>query len=88
MTMLLLLLAVSCGRKEQTGTPYILYEIHGTVTDSDGNPLSGIRVMSGTSEPVYTSEGSDTGGAGWLRCFRPLWKVSSFIVRICSDNLR
>lgn len=57
MTMLLLLLAVSCGRKEQTGTPYILYEIHGTVTDSDGNPLSGIRVMSGTSEPVYTSSG-------------------------------
>ncbi len=50
-----ILLAVSCGRKENPGTPYILYEIHGRVVDADGNPLKGIKVFSGTAEAAYTS---------------------------------
>ena len=49
------LLAVACGRKENPGLPYILYEIHGTVVDQDGNPLEGIKVISGTSEAALTS---------------------------------
>ncbi len=49
------LLAVSCGRKDNAGTPYILYEIHGEVRDADGNPLHRIKVRSGSSESVETS---------------------------------
>ena len=49
------LLAVSCGRKESPGTPYILYEIHGTVVDQTGKPLEGIKVTSGSSEADMTS---------------------------------
>lgn len=50
-----ILLAVSCGRKENPGAPYILYEVHGNVVDIDGNPLKGIKVYSGTAEAAYTS---------------------------------
>ena len=50
-----LLLAVSCSEKKTIGNPYILYEIHGVVTDQDGNPLKGIYVSSGNSEADITS---------------------------------
>ena len=50
-----LFLAVSCGRKENPGTPYILYEIHGNVVDQAGKPIEGIKVTSGSSEADMTS---------------------------------
>ena len=50
-----ILLCASCSNKENPGTPYILYEIHGTVVDQDGQPLKDIKVTSGTTDPVYTS---------------------------------
>jgi putative lipoprotein (rSAM/lipoprotein system) len=52
---LAVLLAISCGRKDNAGTPYILYEIHGEVRDAEGNPLHRIKVRSGSSESVETS---------------------------------
>ena len=45
---------MSCS-KEQIGEPYILFEIHGTVMDTEGNPLPGINVTSGLSEVQKTN---------------------------------
>lgn len=45
----------SCSKKKTIGSPYILYEIHGTVTDMDGKPLQGISVSSGESGSDLTS---------------------------------
>ena len=45
----------SCSKKKTIGSPYILYEIHGTVTDGDGNFLKGISVSSGESGSDVTS---------------------------------
>jgi len=50
-----LLLAVGCSGKKTIGNPYILYEIHGVVTDADDNPLEGIEVYSADSEKDVTS---------------------------------
>lgn len=47
-------MAASCD-KEQTGDPYMLFEIHGTVVDSEGNPLKGIHVTSGLSDAQTTN---------------------------------
>lgn len=47
-------MAASCD-KEQVGDPYMLFEIHGTVVDSDGNPLKGIHVTSGLSDAQTTN---------------------------------
>lgn len=49
------LLAVSCSSKKTIGNPYILYEIHGTVTDPQGVPVSGIAVSSGDMGSDVTS---------------------------------
>jgi putative lipoprotein (rSAM/lipoprotein system) len=47
-------MAASCD-KEQVGDPYMLFEIHGTVVDSEGNPLKGIHVTSGLSDAQTTN---------------------------------
>lgn len=54
-----LLLAVSCSEKKTIGNPYILYEIHGTVMDSEGNPIKGISVYSGDSQIDVTSSNGE-----------------------------
>ena len=51
----LLTLFVSCSKYEQIGNEYILFEIHGTVTDVEGNPIEGIKVSGGTTTEVYTN---------------------------------
>lgn len=48
-------IASSCS-KEQVGDSYMLFEIFGTVTDQDGNPLEGIQVSSGFSETQSTNK--------------------------------
>ena len=50
-----LILLSSCSKKKTIGSPYILYEIHGIVTDDGGTPLKGISVYSGNSEADVTS---------------------------------
>ena len=50
----IVMMAASCN-KEQVGDPYMLFEIHGTVVDTDGNPLRGIRVTSGLSDAQTTN---------------------------------
>ena len=45
---------MSCS-KEQIGEPYILFEIHGTVMDTEGNPLHGINVISTVSDVRVTN---------------------------------
>lgn len=47
-------MSASCN-KEQIGDPYMLFEVHGTVLDVDGNPLGGILVSSGLSDQQTTS---------------------------------
>lgn len=47
-------LAVSCS-KEQIGDSYMLFEIHGTVMDAEGNPIEGIQVSSGLSDVQSTN---------------------------------
>ena len=47
-------MAASCD-KEQVGDPYMLFEIHGTVVDTEGNPLKGIHVTSGLSDAQTTN---------------------------------
>ena len=44
----------SCS-KEQVGDPYILFEVHGKVTDADGNPIPGIKVLSGVTDAQETN---------------------------------
>lgn len=51
-----LAVSVSCSRQDQSGGEYILFEIHGSVTDQDGNPLEGIIVSSGMSDEVRTNQ--------------------------------
>ena len=48
-------LLFSCSR-EQTGDPYMLFEIHGKVMDADGNPVEGIHVSSGQAEVQTTNK--------------------------------
>ena len=45
---------LSCS-KDQVGDSYILFEIHGKVTDVEGNPLSGINVISTFSDVEVTN---------------------------------
>lgn len=45
---------VSCS-KEQSGEPFMLFEIHGKVMDADGNPLEGIHVISGQADVQKTN---------------------------------
>ena len=56
--LLLCVLAVaassSCS-KEQVGDPYILFEVHGKVTDADGHPIPGIKVFSGVTDAQETN---------------------------------
>ena len=47
LTVSMVLLMASCSSKKTIGNPYILYEIHGTVTDPQGAPVKGISVSSG-----------------------------------------
>ena len=53
-TAFVMLLAASCS-KEQAGDPYMLFEIHGTVVDQEGNPIKGIQVASGLSDVQSTN---------------------------------
>lgn len=55
LTFLMSLFAVSCSSKKTIGNPYILYEIHGTVTDPQGVPVEGIEVSSGDMGSDVTS---------------------------------
>ena len=50
----IIVMAASCD-KEQIGDPYMLFEIHGTVVDTEGNPLKGIHVTSGLSDVQTTN---------------------------------
>lgn len=45
----------SCTQ-EQTGDPYMLFEVHGKVMDADGNPIEGIHVSSGQAEVQTTNK--------------------------------
>jgi putative lipoprotein (rSAM/lipoprotein system) len=54
MLVLVSLMALSCS-KEQIGDPYMLFEIHGTVMDAEGNPIEGIQVTSGLSDAQTTN---------------------------------
>ena len=51
---LLVFLCASCN-KEQIGSPYMLFEVHGKVTDSENNPLPGILVSSGLADVQKTN---------------------------------
>lgn len=51
----LVLLSISCSRKKTIGSPYILYEVHGTVLAPDGLPVEGIIVSTDGAENVQTS---------------------------------
>lgn len=46
--------AASCT-KVQVGDPYMLFEVHGTVRDSEGNPIEGIKVSAGLAEVQSTN---------------------------------
>lgn len=52
---LVALIAVSCSKGELVGDSYMLFEIHGTVTDTDGNPIEGIQVSSAYSDVQSTN---------------------------------
>lgn len=45
---------VACS-KEQSGDPFMLFEIHGKVMDADGNPLAGINVIAGEADVQKTN---------------------------------
>jgi putative lipoprotein (rSAM/lipoprotein system) len=47
---------LSCSSKEQEGDPYILFEVHGKVIDTEANPLQGINIISGYSDVQVTKE--------------------------------
>ena len=49
-TALCALVFVCSCTKEQTGDPYMLFEIHGKVMDMEGNPIKGIQVSSGLAD--------------------------------------
>ena len=51
-------MAASCA-KEQASDPSMLFEVHGKVMDTAGNPLAGIHVSSGTSD-VQTTNANGT----------------------------
>ena len=51
----LALSAISCTKDYKEGSPFILFEVHGTVMDVDGNPIEGIQVSSGTAEVKTTN---------------------------------
>ena len=59
LSVLVALLAVSCSSKKTIGNPYILYEIHGTVTDPQGAPVKGISVSSGDMGSDITSSNGE-----------------------------
>ena len=50
----ILMMAASCA-KEQASDPYMLFEVHGKVMDTAGNPLAGISVSSGLSDVQTTT---------------------------------
>ena len=52
---MMLLSALSCTKDYKEGSPFILFEVHGTVMDADGNPIEGIQVSSGTAETRTTN---------------------------------
>lgn len=54
--LILLCLSISCSRKQTIGSPYILYEIHGTVLAPDGMPVEGIVVSTDGAENVLTTK--------------------------------
>ena len=45
---------MSCS-KEQNGDPFILFEVHGKVIDTAGNPLEGINVIAGQADVQKTN---------------------------------
>lgn len=45
----------SCS-KEQTGNPYMLFEVHGKVVNQEGLPISGIQISSGQADERRTNE--------------------------------
>ena len=49
---------LSC-RKEQIGSPFMLFEIYGRVMDVDANPLEGIHVTSGQSDAQISNRNGD-----------------------------
>lgn len=49
---------MSCS-KEQTGDPFMLFEVHGKVMDADGNPLEDIHVISGQADVQKTNLNGD-----------------------------
>lgn len=51
----LVLSAISCTKNYKEGSPFILFEVHGTVMDVEGNPIEGIQVSSGTAETRTTN---------------------------------
>lgn len=52
---MMVLSALSCTKDYQEGSPFILFEVHGTVMDVEGNPIEGIQVSSGTAEVKTTN---------------------------------
>ena len=48
------MMAASCV-KDQSGDPYMIFEVHGKVMDTSGNPLEGIYVSSGLSDVRKTN---------------------------------
>lgn len=59
LTVSMVLLMASCSSKRTIGNPYILYEIHGTVTDPQGAPVKGISVSSGDMGSDITSSNGE-----------------------------
>ena len=51
----LAIVALSSCSKAQVGDPYILFEVHGKVTDINGNPIPGIQVASGVADAQVTN---------------------------------
>lgn len=47
---------ISSCSKEQTGNPYMLFEVHGKVVDQEGLPISGIQISSGQADERRTNE--------------------------------
>ena len=45
---------LSCS-KEQLGDPYMLFEVHGKVVDTSGNPIQGINVISAYTDVQVTN---------------------------------
>ena len=47
---------ISSCSKEQTGNPYMLFEVHGKVVNQEGLPISGIQISSGQADERRTNE--------------------------------